>query len=95
MEDSWLREEDFANDLDLLWAYKLGMGFDLLDLLLTSGAGGTSRVMPYTMQAHFYKRVSSAQGMFLKSWAEQPGARDFFCCLLIGLSPFTLRLVIL
>ena len=84
MEDSWLREQDLSKALDLLQDYNLGMGFDLFDLLLTSGANDTSRGMPCTFQAPLSKRVCLSWGMFLANWTGTTEVRDFFCFFSFG-----------
>ena len=68
----------------------LGMGFDLFDLLLTSGASGTSKGMPCALQAPLYEKVYSAWGMLLANLARPPGVKNFFYCLFFGLSLFKL-----
>ena len=73
----------------------LSMGFDLFDLILTSGVYGTPGVGPKLCRAPLFEKVYSSLGMFLASWAGLTWVRDFFCFLLFGLSPSTLKWVIL
>ena len=54
------------------------MGFDLFDLLLTSGACGTSGACPAFYRPPLSERVYSSWGIFLSGWAGPPCMRDFF-----------------
>ena len=53
-------------------------------LPLASSICGTSEGIPYSVQAPLFESLYYAQGMFMASWAEPPGVRDFFYYLSLG-----------
>ena len=69
----------------------LCMGFDLIELLLTFGSSGTSRGIPYIVQAPLFERLCPGQGIFVANWAGSPEVRDFF--FVSHFIPFCIRMI--
>ena len=74
MEDSWWREKDLINAVDLLRAYQLKeWNFTCVHLLLTSGVSWTFRGIPCTLQAPFLRGCVMPGAHFLLVWLDPWG----------------------